>query len=331
MAGVVAMIIAGCNDGNGTDPEPPPADPTATEGEPGTGPEDTEPAPTDNGDGGGGEPGNGETEPAPPQTVELYGPDGWDGASGRGVQLEIPGDWTVLDLGEVVPGGTPAATDDLDAAGSDAADSGAEADGSETDISDVSAQGSRADAAADDVLTPDGQPAWHWCLVPAQEYPALEGCAGLSVAVGGDWLPGQYGLPYAANQAEGWRPTAEPIRCPIAEEADEEAPDEGEPTDVVEPVPGESGPLTSDETRIGEHLMRYETWRVTCTESEETFTPRVWQSRSLNVLVRDYVGIPETVPILISIEALEVLTGTGPDGTEDAPEGDTATETEGSE
>lgn len=168
------------------------------------------------------------------------------------VRLDVPGGWTVQDMGEPVlatqrPG-----------------------------------------------LVPPNQ----WCLVPPQPVPVLDGCAGVIVAVGGDWLPGAAGEPYAAQQESAWLASTEPLLCPFDPEAALD--EEGEGNVVV--TDAEGAPLTSTTTEVGGLDMRYETWRARCTTTGETFTPQLWHVPELDVLVKDYFGSPQTVPMLGTLE-----------------------------
>lgn len=145
---------------------------------------------------------------------------------------------------------------------------------------------------------PGTVPPERWCLVPSYPVPEVDGCAGVVLDVGGDWLPGGAGEPYAPNQPFGWRWESEPLLCPFDEDA--ELDEEGEGNVVV--ADGDGMPLTSAETRVGELLMRYQTWRVRCSTSEEdVFTPQQWQVPGLNVLVTDVFGSPDTLIVLLSL------------------------------
>lgn len=269
-----------------------------------------DPQPDDDTGAGTSEPTSGSDEDADPtEDIEDQRPDpepvamqvvvltGPEGGTSPAVSVEIPQSWTVLDLG---PAEQPS--------------------------------GSAADQ-ADLGIAPQ-----QWCLVPAEDIPGLAGCAGIYLAVGGDWLPGEDGAPYAANQAAGWRPTTEPLLCPFDEEAELVADEDGIlQGNVVEPVAGESAPLTSNESYIGEVLMRYETWRVSCTQTGEHFTPQVWQSRANATLIRDYLGLPEAITVVTTFEPVQVddetATGNVGDtggGPTEAP-GDTASQTDAPE
>ncbi|CAN5839486.1 hypothetical protein BH24ACT8_BH24ACT8_21770 [soil metagenome] len=141
-------------------------------------------------------------------------------------------------------------------------------------------------------------PPHQWCLVPSEPLPVVDGCAGVVVAVGGDWLPGAGGEPYVADQPGGWLSSTEPLLCPF--DADAELYEEGEGNVVV--TDSEGAPLTSTQTEVGGLEMRYETWRARCTEGEEAFTPRLWHVPELNVLVKDYFGLPGTITTLETLE-----------------------------
>jgi hypothetical protein len=137
-----------------------------------------------------------------------------------------------------------------------------------------------------------------WCLVPDYFVPEVDGCAGLVVSVGGDWLPGAAGGRYEPGQTDGWRFGTEPLLCPFDPEA--ELAEDGTGNVVVSDAEGE--PLTSRETDVGGLLMRYETWRVRCSETDEAFSPQMWHVPDLNVLVKDYFGSPDAVAVLESLD-----------------------------
>lgn len=152
-----------------------------------------------------------------------------------------------------------------------------------------------------------------WCLVPPTGLPPIDGCAGVVVAIGGDWLPGAGGSPYRHNQEGAWWSGSGEPACPFGQGAE----DEGEAEDAGEGEDGDQGeaeptdvavtdndglPLTSTSTQVGEYVARYETWRVTCQEGGETFTPQLWHLPELNVLVKDYYGHPDTVAVLHGLE-----------------------------
>lgn len=139
-----------------------------------------------------------------------------------------------------------------------------------------------------------GQVAPHrWCLTPGYAVPPVDDCAGVLVAVGGDWLPGADGQPYEPGQVDGWRWGTEQLLCPFDPEADPEA---EEPNTVV--ADAEGAPLTTTETEVNQLPAVYETWRVRCTATEDAFTPQVWHVPELNVLVKDYFGQADTGQIL---------------------------------
>lgn len=148
-----------------------------------------------------------------------------------------------------------------------------------------------------------GAPAHRWCLTPGYDLPSVDGCAGLTVSLGQDWLPGAAGGRYAPGQDGGWYHGAEPLVCPFAE-VEEEAEETEEEQNLVVDV-GDGTPLTSVATVVGDHPARYETWRVRCALTEEVFTPQVWQVTDLGVLVVDYFGAPDTHLILESISPVE--------------------------
>lgn len=162
----------------------------------------------------------------------------------------------------------------------------------------------------------DLTPAHHWCLVPGYPIPSIDGCAGVTVVLGTDWLPGAGGEPYQAGQPGGWRLPEEPLACPFHDAPEEDEVDaeaEGDPDAQVEEEQdanvvvdlADGTPLTSVESRIGDHLIRYETWRVRCSETNEVFTPQLWQVRDLGVIVTDYFGSPDTHLLLESLTAVE--------------------------
>lgn len=92
-----------------------------------------------------------------------------------------------------------------------------------------------------------------------------------------------------------------------AGEEDGEAPEEpaGDPGDEAEPdlasSESDGRPLTSVRTEVDGREVHYETWRVTCTLSEFSFTPQLWHDPELDVLVKDYFGRPETALIVDSL------------------------------
>lgn len=137
-----------------------------------------------------------------------------------------------------------------------------------------------------------------WCLVPDYFLPEVDGCAGVVVAVGGDWLPGAAGGRYEPGQADGWRWGQEPLLCPFDPEA--ELADDG--TGNLAVSEAEGAPLTSSDTEMGGLEMHYETWRVRCTETGESFSPQLWHVPELNVLVKDYFGSAETLAVLESLD-----------------------------
>lgn len=139
-----------------------------------------------------------------------------------------------------------------------------------------------------------GQVAPHrWCLVPAYAVPPVDGCSGVLVAVGGDWLPGAGGQPYEPGQVDGWRWGTEPLPCPFDPEADSEA---EEPNLAV--TDAEGAPLTTTESELNGMPAVYETWRVRCSGTDDAFTPQVWHVPELNVLIKDYFGQAATGLVL---------------------------------
>ncbi len=211
---------------------------------------------------------------------------------------------------------------------------------------------------AERTLPPDptDQAPQQWCLVPPSAPPAIDGCSGVLVAVGPDWLPGHAGAAYSLRQVEGWRSTPGALACPVDEDgeptdaavvtatpddeaaddeaADGEAGDEaanddnaqdgvaddgltGDGAEATAPPPtpddsevdllvtaSEGMPLTSVESEVAGRTVTYETWRATCSLSEGVvISPQVWHDRDLNVLVRDYFGLPTTIAIVESLRA----------------------------
>lgn len=168
-----------------------------------------------------------------------------------------------------------------------------------------------------DPQPPPGTPPDLWCLQPPDPGPLVDGCGGVLVALGGDWLPGPGGTAYEPGQASGWTmgPVVQP--CPFpGEEPDGDdaalttAPDlagatatpDPDVVDVVLPsVEGE--PLTSVRTELDGRPAVWETWRVACSRSGVVFAPQAWYVPELELLVRDHLGHPETVLVLASLEA----------------------------
>ncbi|WP_153395148.1 hypothetical protein [Ornithinicoccus halotolerans] len=169
-------------------------------------------------------------------------------------------------------------------------------------------------------------PPHQWCLVPPGDLAPVDGCGGVVVAIGGDWLPGASGSRYQPNQAGAWWAGQDEPACPFGEEAggqrDEDAEgaegEEGGAGEAAgEAASGEDGaggavdpavtandglPLTSQTTTVGPHVARYETWRVSCEQSGQTLTPQLWHLPELNVLVKDYYGHPDTVAVLHGLQ-----------------------------
>lgn len=190
------------------------------------------------------------TLPVPPDTSSETGSPSEPAVLVR-ISVDVPGGWTVEDLGEAEPAEPRA-----------------------------------------------GEVAPHvWCLVPDYFVPAVDGCSGVVIAVSGDWLPGATGSRYEPRQTDGWRWGADPLPCPFDPEA--EVGEDGSGNLAVTDADG--APLTSTDTMVGELRMRYETWRVRCTETGEAFSPQLWHVPELNVLVKDYFGSPETLAVLESL------------------------------
>lgn len=166
---------------------------------------------------------------------------------------------------------------------------------------------------------PGAEAPQQWCLVPPEELPVIDGCAGILLAAGPDWLPGHAGAAYAPRQVNGWRTAPGPIPCPFTEGgglADEatvtstpdaaattaavETPDESEVDLLV--TAAEGMPLTSSQNEVNGRTVSYETWRATCSLTEDVaITPQVWHDIDLGVLVRDYVGSPHTIELIASL------------------------------
>ncbi len=157
-----------------------------------------------------------------------------------------------------------------------------------------------------------------WCLVPPEAPPVLDGCSGVLLVMGPDWLPGPAGSAYTPRQVDGWRSGAAPLACPFGED--------GEPADAAsvtitpdqagataDPTPDDSEvdllvteaeglPLTSVSTEVDGRRVTYETWRASCSLTEDVvITPQVWHDLELGVLVRDYFGLPETALVVESL------------------------------
>lgn len=157
-----------------------------------------------------------------------------------------------------------------------------------------------------------------WCLVPPDAPPVLDGCSGVLFAMGPDWLPGPAGSAYSPRQVDGWRSGAGPLPCPFGEDgarADassvtiipdqagataEATPDDSEVDLLV--TAAEGLPLTSVSTEVDGRRVTYETWRASCSLTEDVvITPQVWHDLELGVLVRDYFGLPETALVVESL------------------------------
>ena len=224
---------------------------------------------------------------AAPTTVDLVG-QVFDTAGGAQIALDLPQDWTIEPLGEAVRTNSPIA----------------------------------------DAVAPQ-----QWCLVPPNAPPALDGCSGVLLAAGGDWLPGAGGTAYSPRQEDGWRSSTGPLPCPLGPDGEPvdtalttATPDAVEATAApdrsgsdsefeapVETTPDESEvdllitasegmPLTSVQTSVDGRTLTYETWRASCSLSPDVvITPQVWHDRELDVLIRDYFGIPETAIIVESL------------------------------
>lgn len=165
---------------------------------------------------------------------------------------------------------------------------------------------------------PDAAAPQQWCLEPPEALPAIDGCAGVFVAAGPSWLPGNAGAAYSPRQAEGWHSTPAPMTCPVTEdgqvtdsEAVTAAPDNSEsaaaPTEDEDDLnllvtASEGMPLTTSESQIQGRTVTYETWRASCTLTPQVaITPQVWHDPELGVLVRDYFGNPDTISLVSSL------------------------------
>lgn len=166
---------------------------------------------------------------------------------------------------------------------------------------------------------PTAQAPRQWCLVPPDELPAIDGCAGILLAAGPDWLPGHAGAAYSTRQVDGWRSDPAPLPCPFADDgtlADEATatstpdavevtgapttPDEAEVDLLI--TTAEGLPLTTSQSEVNGRMVTYETWRATCSLTEDVaVTPQVWHDLDLGVLVRDYFGSPESVGLVASL------------------------------
>lgn len=175
-------------------------------------------------------------------------------------------------------------------------------------------------AAPDETATPPAQ----WCLTPPSGPPTIDGCAGVLLAAGPDWLPGHAGAAYSLRQVDGWRSSDGPLACPVDQDGaptdaavvtatpDGDAPGDSAAT-TAEPdasevdllvTAAEGMPLTSVESEVNGRTVTYETWRAACSLSAEVvISPQVWHDRDLGVLVRDYVGLPETIAIVESLRS----------------------------
>lgn len=174
------------------------------------------------------------------------------------------------------------------------------------------------EAVRTDPPDPQAQPPQQWCLVPPTELPPIDGCAGVLIASGPDWVPGHAGAAYAVRQQEGWRSTAGQLPCPFGEDGlptdtgvatstPDAAPVTGAPTTMDDAevdllvTENDGFPLTSAETEVDGRSVRYETWRASCSLSEGSITPQVWHDLELGVLVRDYIGSAYSVALVGSL------------------------------
>ncbi|NLG23010.1 MAG: hypothetical protein GX555_16440 [Actinomycetales bacterium] len=166
---------------------------------------------------------------------------------------------------------------------------------------------------------PGAEPPQLWCLVPPEVRPAIDGCAGILIAAGPDWLPGHAGAAYSPRQVEGWRSTPGPLPCPFGEGgavADDatvtSTPDTAATTGTPEPpddsevdllvTAAEGLPLTTTQSEVNGRTVTYETWRATCSLTEDVaLTPQVWHDLDLGVLVRDFFGSPDAVGLISSL------------------------------
>lgn len=176
------------------------------------------------------------------------------------------------------------------------------------------------DAVREDPPIADAVPPRQWCLVPSEAPPAIDGCTGVLVAAGPDWLPGPAGTAYTPRQVDGWRSGAASLACPFGEDGQPAdaaeatiTPDEADAT--TDPTPDDSEvdllvtaseglPLTSVQTEVNGRQLTYETWRASCSLSEEVvINPQVWHDSTLGVLVKDYFGLPEIPALVESLRA----------------------------
>lgn len=116
--------------------------------------------------------------------------------------------------------------------------------------------------------------------------------------------------------------TPQPGSTPAAGEPGAEDPEGGDPA-AGDSLPGDAAattavpdPLQQDvmvtasdgealtylQLELAGHPATYETWRVTCSLSEETFAPQAWYVPDLELVIRDVLGNPETVLVLESLE-----------------------------
>lgn len=280
-AATVALLCAGCSDGEGETVE---ITTTDSAGQPTVVTQEVTQTPE--------EPEETTDVDAAPTTVDLVA-QVFDVPGGTQVALDLPQDWTIEELGEATRTTSPIA----------------------------------------DAVAPQ-----QWCLVPPNAPPAIDGCSGILLAAGGDWLPGAAGAAYSPRQVDGWRSGPGPLACPFGPDgepadtalstatpdgvgATQQPPDgseveasgEGSEEDPGEVTPDDSEvdllvtaaegmPLTSVQTQIDGRAVTYETWRASCSLSPEVvIVPQVWHDVDLHVLVRDYFGMPETAVIVESL------------------------------
>ncbi len=145
------------------------------------------------------------------------------------------------------------------------------------------------------VQPPDPIPPHQWCLVPPDAGASLFGCAGVSIALGGDWLPGHNGHKFADDQRHGWYAAAPPALCPFDPEADG-----GEPNHLS--TDGDGTPVGRETGQVAGMEAHHLTWEASCQRGGHTFTPQAWHVPEARVLVKDYLGHEDTGAILGSME-----------------------------
>lgn len=297
VVGVGALVLAACS---GADSQDEPSEPDASQPAPATATPGDDSAATQVPDG------VSTTLPAP-EGQSAAAADGDDSAADPAqateeatladVEIELPGSWQVQDLGE--------------------------ADLEQADLTQFEGDDD-AQTSVEELIT-DGLPPQLWCLVPPEGAPPVDGCAGVLVAVGGDWLPGAGGAPYRPEQVNGWRSGPDQVPCPVEDDGLADEPDsDGQDTDQAEDdaaqgedaadseesaatsnvivTEQEGEPVSSVTAQVGNYTAIYETWRATCSQTGETITPQVWYFPDLNVAVKDVLGHPDTFAIVNNLE-----------------------------